>query len=116
METLSRLPQTWRERAAQLEQFGDPNSARLWLLAAAELERALTSVADESLSLIEAANLSGYTADYLGYLVKQKKIRNVGRPNAPRIRRADVPQKRSHGPGRPARRDHIRSIRSKGGR
>jgi hypothetical protein len=33
----------WRERAAFLQQYGDPNSARLWQLAARELERALTA-------------------------------------------------------------------------
>jgi len=80
------------------------------MLAAAELERALALVADETLSLVEASRVSGYTPDYLGHLVKIKKIKNVGRPGAPRIRRADLPKKTSHGPGRPARRDRIRSI------
>jgi len=32
----------WRERAAYLEQFGDPTSARLWRLAALELDAALS--------------------------------------------------------------------------
>ena len=95
---------TWRERAAHLQQFGDPDSARLWMLAAAELERALATVADETLSLVEAARISGFTSDYLGRLVKTGKITNVGRPGAPRIRRADLPEKKSNGPGRPRRR------------
>ncbi len=110
MDSPSSLLTAWRERAAHLQQFGDPNTARLWQIAAAELERALATVADETLSLVEAARVSGFTADYLGHLIKTKKIKNVGRPGAPRIRRADLPQKNSHGPGRPARRDRIRRI------
>jgi hypothetical protein len=64
----------WRERAAFLQQFGDSNSARLWQLAAVELERALEALGEETLSLTEAARLSGFTADHLGSLVKQGKI------------------------------------------
>ena len=64
----------------------------------------LATVADETLSLVEAARISGFTPDYLGHLLKIKKIKNVGRPGAPRIRRADLPEKKSHGPGRPRRR------------
>jgi hypothetical protein len=110
--TPASLLSQWRERAAHLQQFGDPNSARLWHLAAAELERALASVADETLSLVEAARVSGYTADYLGHLIKTGKLPNAGRKGAPRIRRQDLPQKRSNGPGRPSPHDraHIRKI------
>ncbi len=110
MDTPARLLIAWRDRAAHLQQFGDPNSARLWLLAAAELERALALVAEQTVSLVEAARISGFTPDYLGRLVKTGKITNVGRPGAPRIRRTDLPMKTARGPGRPARRDHIRYI------
>lgn len=109
------LPALWRERAAFLHQYGDPNSARLWQLAATELERAWQAFGEETLSLVDAARVSGYTADYLGSLIKQGKIPNAGRTGAPRIRRQDLPQKKAHGPGRPPRRrpvdrDHIRRI------
>ena len=104
MDHPAALLTTWRERVAFLEQFGDPNSARLWLLAAAELERALASVAEQTLSLVEAARVSGYTSDYLGALIRHGTIPNAGRPGAPRIRRADLPEKKAHGPGRPRRR------------
>ncbi len=115
METVRSLPQTWRERAAYLEQFGDPVSARLWKIAAGELERALHHVADETLSLAEAAAASGFTADHLGSLIRRGRIPNAGRPNAPRIRRSDLPSKKAGGPGRPRRpravdREHIRRI------
>src|SRR6059036_510536 len=96
------LPTTWRERAAYLDQFGDPTSARHWKLAAVELEAALKAVGDETLTLVEAAALSGYSADHLGHLVRHGQLRNVGRKNAPRIRRADLPLKSPTKPGRPA--------------
>ncbi len=84
--TAADLPTTWRERAAYLEQFGDPTSAKLWRLAAVELEQALKAHGAETLSLTEAAAISGYTADHLGSLIRQGKLPNAGRPNAPRIR------------------------------
>ncbi|MHC4088863.1 MAG: hypothetical protein ACYSVY_01035 [Planctomycetota bacterium] len=93
----------WRQRADYLNQFGDPNSARLWMLAAAELEEELEVFGDQTLTLTEAARVSGFTAGYLGLLVKQKKLPNAGRTGAPRIRRADLPMKNPDGPGRPAR-------------
>ena len=95
------LPLQWRERATLLEQFGDPNTARLWRIAATELDRALEAFDAETLSLVEAARVSGYTPEHLGLLVKQGKIPNAGRPGAPRIRRADLPTKSSAKPGRP---------------
>lgn len=96
------LPTVWRQRAAYLEQFGDPTSARLWKLAAVELEHALKAFGDEPLTLVDAAQLSGYTADHLGWLVKTKKIPNAGRKHAPRIRRTDLPMKSSTPSGRPS--------------
>lgn len=92
----------WRERAAYLEQFGDPVSARLWKLAAVELEAAFKAVGDETLTLVEAAALSGYSADHLGHLIRHGKLPNYGRKNAPRVRRAEVPIKSPTKPGRPA--------------
>jgi hypothetical protein len=98
---LTSLPQTWRERAALLHQYGDPTSARLWQLAAVELEHALKAQADETLTLTEAAAICGYSVDHLGWLVKKRKLRNYGRKHAPRLRRADLPIKSATTPGRP---------------
>jgi hypothetical protein len=91
----------WRERAAHLQQFGDPNAARLWQLAAVELEQALKALGEETLTLVEAAALSGYSADHLGWLLKKGKLRNYGRRHAPRLRRGDLPIKSPAKPGRP---------------
>jgi len=69
---------------------------------AALLEEVLTDFAsvsrgdgDETLNLQQASQESGYSADHLGRLVREGKIPNAGRPNAPRIRRADLPRKAS---------------------
>jgi hypothetical protein len=48
---------------------------------------------EEPLNLTQAAAESGYSADYLGRLVKNGTIPNIGRPNAPRIQRANLPRK-----------------------
>ena len=98
------LPKTWRERAQFLTDFGDPNTARLWQLAAAELDEALRTLGEETLTLVEAAAVSGYTSDHLGSLIRHGKIPSYGRTNAPRIRRADLPIKSPTSPGRPSTR------------
>jgi len=70
-------------------------------LAAVELEQALKTLGEETLTLVEAAAISGYSADHLGSLVKHGRLRNYGRKNAPRIRRADLPIKSPAKSGRP---------------
>ena len=98
---MTRMPESlaalWRERATYLREFGDSNTARLWTLAADELEAALRTAGEEGLTLSHAAKLSGLTPDYLGQLVREGKLKNVGRPGAPRIRRADLPAKSVRG-------------------
>lgn len=49
----------------------------------------------ETLNLSNAARESGYSPDYLGRLVREGRIPNAGRPNAPKIRRSDLPRKAS---------------------
>ena len=63
----------------------------------------LDRCADEleaTLSLVEAASESGYSADHLGRLVRDGKIPNAGRPGAPRIARKHLPRK-CHSTGAP---------------
>ena len=95
------LPCIWQQRAEFLKEYGDASSARLWALAATELEQALRVPGAETLSLVQAARESGYSQDYLGDLVRKGQIPNAGRRNAPRIRRTDLPSKASTAPGRP---------------
>ncbi|MCC7134489.1 MAG: hypothetical protein IT352_17665 [Gemmatimonadales bacterium] len=57
--------------------------------------------AGELLTLTDGATESGYSAEYLGALIRQGKIQNAGRPHAPRIRRQDLPRKASRLPDPP---------------
>jgi len=98
------LPAVWRERAETVRKYGDPNSGRLWDVAATELELAMEEVASETVSLRDAARETGYTADHLGALIKCGQIPNAGRKGAPRIyRHALPPKKQPGGRGRPSR-------------
>jgi hypothetical protein len=83
------LPATWRERAHYVREYGDSNTARLWVLAAKELEAALAAHGQETLTLVQAARESGFTADHLSASIKKGRIPNAGRDGAPRIRRSD---------------------------
>jgi hypothetical protein len=89
---ISDLVAAWRTRAEQLGPYA-PAAAHAFAEAASELERELGIQAAETLSLRQAAEVSGYSADYLGRQVRTGAIPNVGRPYAPRIRRADLPRK-----------------------
>jgi len=97
------LPALWRQRADYLHQFGDPNSARLWMLAAVELERALEAFGAETLTVTEAAKVSGYSPDYIRKQIATGDLPNAGRKNAPRVRRGDLKAKPQGGRGRPPR-------------
>jgi hypothetical protein len=44
----------------------------------------------ETLSLTEAAARTGYSANHIGRLVRQGRLTNAGRKNAPRVRLGDL--------------------------
>lgn len=103
------LIERWKERAQLLRECGgNENAAQLWERAAAEVETAMVLYADEGLSLTEGGRESGYSADHLGREVRSGHIENVGRANAPRVRRGDLPYKAGRLRGRLAP-DEIRS-------
>ena len=62
-------------------------------LHAQELETALNEWQSEELRIAEAAVESGYSKEHLRRCVRDGSIPNAGKPNAPRIRRGDVPKK-----------------------
>jgi len=88
------LPAVWRRQAAELRQWAAAESAAVALERAADqLDDALRRQDDEPLTLMQAAAESGYSVDHLGRQISRGKIPNVGRRNAPRVRRADLPKK-----------------------
>jgi len=58
-----------------------------------DFDAATSDYQAQPLTLGNAARESGYSADYLGRLVREGRIPNAGRPNAPKIRRSDLPRK-----------------------
>jgi hypothetical protein len=91
------LVSKWTDRARRLREWAAAEeAARAWESAARELQLALEDESDELLNLQQASAASGYSPEHLGRLVRQGRIPNAGRMNAPRIRFGDLPQK----PGR----------------
>lgn len=91
--TLESLPQTWRDRAEVARSLAAEGAARALEFCASTLEEALKAQESELITLTEAAAISGFSADHLGRLVREGRIPNHGRPNAPRVRRAELPRK-----------------------
>ena len=87
----------WRERSEFLRAYGDATAAKIWTLAASELEAALKAAGEQPLTPAEAAKITGLTAAYICALIREGKLQNVGRPKAPRVRRADLPVKSTRG-------------------
>ncbi len=97
------LAAAWRRRAELLAQYGDPNSARLWRLAADELDAMVASEREVPLTLHEAAKRTGYTVDHLAERIRRGELPNAGRKGAPRLRVCDLPApKRSAAPRAPS--------------
>ncbi len=82
----------WHTHANEIEPYA-PHAAGAFRRAADQLALALDSTELDALTLEEAAAESGYCADHLGRLVREKKIHNAGRTHAPRILRRDLPRK-----------------------
>jgi len=102
------LARQWRGHAAAFREFGAVPQALVLEKCAEELEQSVSEWQSESLSLTEAAEVSGYSADHLGRLVREGKLQNRGRPGAPRVARGDLPVKSG------ARQESIALSRSRG--
>ena len=87
------LPADWRRQAKALRRYGGETPAVALDRCADDLEATLRERDETTLSLVEAARESGYSADHLGRLVRDGRIPNAGRPGAPRIARIHLPRK-----------------------
>ena len=87
------LAAQWREEADTLRKRGAVAQAVAVESCADDLEAAFRERDETLLNLTEASRLSGYSSGHLGRMVRDGTIPNVGRPNAPRIRRDDLPRK-----------------------
>ncbi len=93
------LPEVWRIEVNRLRQFGATSNAATLEAAAEQLEAALRAEADTTLTVSQAAAESGYSPDHIERMLRQGRLRNVGRKHAPRVRRADLPHKPGGPPG-----------------
>lgn len=93
MSSATTLSSRWRTRAKLFRDHADESVARAYEKCAEELDEALQEQDERLLDLQEAAELSGYSVDHLGRLVREEKIQNAGRPGAPRIRIKHLPRK-----------------------
>ena len=87
------LSSRWRTHAKLFRDHAEEPLARAYEACATELEEALASEGDVALTLRQAAEESGYSADHLGRLLREGTIPNAGRPRAPRIARGHLPMK-----------------------
>ena len=91
--TLAELRSEWVRRRDEWHRLTVlVDGAKLVAEFLADLDQ-LDASAEQLLTLVEAAEESGFSADHLGRLVRSGSLPNAGRPNAPRIRRRDLPRK-----------------------
>jgi len=97
LNTLAALRARWLTRRDELRRLHAlVDGAVLCDELLAELDAVVADTASELLSLKRAALESGYSVDYLGRLIREGRLHNAGRSNAPRIFRADLPTKARH--------------------
>jgi len=88
------LLERWQREATELtNRYSQPALAGLTSQHIRELEDALQQEADELLNLTQAAAVCGYTADSLGRMIREERLENHGKRNAPLVRKADLPRK-----------------------
>ena len=91
----ARISASFRAKARELrEQFGSEAAARALEWAASEVEQAAQCVRDQTVSLREASERSGYSVDHLARLVRTGRIpdlRPKGSKGRIRIRIGDLP-------------------------
>lgn len=88
------LADQWRDEAHALRtRYADDRAATLFERLAEDLEETLRSTEDHLLTLQQASELSGYSIEHLGRMIREGKIPNAGRKGAPRIRLRDCPRK-----------------------
>jgi hypothetical protein len=92
--TRDQLFARWRARRDEWRRLGvHVEGAAICDEVLADFQAVFTSEGQELLTLTEASRMSAYSPDHLGRLLRNGTIPNAGRPNAPRIRLADLPRR-----------------------
>lgn len=93
---LGDLVSRWTDEATALDRWGDARGAAILRQCATELDIAAREHGEEKLTIAQAVEESGYSADHLRALVADGSIPNAGRKGSPKIRRRDLPVKPGH--------------------
>ena len=92
--TVSECIESWMREADQYAQRGVAvEGANTLRRCATELQAALQAEGQRPLSLAEAAEVSSYSEDHIGRLVRQGVIPNAGRKGKPSVRLSDLPRR-----------------------
>lgn len=84
----------WRGRLADWTRLGATvNGERVASEVLADLKAMADAFDDAGVSLTEASHESGYSTRQLSRMVRDGTLKNVGRPNAPRLLRSQLPRK-----------------------
>lgn len=87
------LVESWNREADALEKRGLHELASMVRSFAQELCDFESKQASEPLTLTAAAALCGYSTDTLRRYINEGLLGDYGQPNAPRVRRGDLPRK-----------------------
>jgi hypothetical protein len=97
MNPIMEVMESWKAEAEKLEErYGDFAGAAICRAHVKDLRHALTDFVHETLNLTDAAERCGYSADHLGRMIRDGKLKNYGRKNAPQLRAVDLPRKPGH--------------------
>lgn len=84
----------WTQFRTQCERFGTHvEGCKVADEVLADLDALETSADNETVTLTEAAQLSGYHPDSLGRMVREGTLTNMGSPHRPRLLRSELPRK-----------------------
>ena len=93
LDAIRTVADRWRDEARTLRLYGHEGTAKACERHAEEMEGAVQAYLEETLTVAEAAEESGYSESHLRALLAETKLANAGREGAPRIRRGDLPAK-----------------------
>lgn len=91
-QILSEIARRWSERRDEWEKLRVVvDGAAIASEVISDLEMLCQDVANEMLTIAEAAELSGYSPDHLGRLIRTGRLTNRGIKGSPRVARGELP-------------------------
>ena len=93
-EHISAVIARWLQRSEEWGRLGvTVDGGKLASEVVEDLRGLEVATADDMLTLTQAAEVTGYTDDHLGRLVREGKLTNYGEKHSPRVKRSELPMK-----------------------